>query len=356
MEIDLDELAQLVAARGPPGDEYDVAKTFEELVRPHVDRVEWDELGNVIATDEGSEDAPEIMLAAHTDELAFLIDEVRDDGLLSLTMMGGHYKGYLAGQSVLVGPDEVPGVIGAKPRHYMSNEEKESLPETLHVDVGASSAAEVAELNVEPGDHATWDRELTELNHGKLAGRALDDRLFLAVLLAVARDVETDATVHYAATVQEEVGLRGARTAGYSVDPDVAIALDIFPADDYPIDGESSATVELGSGPVVEFGDGTSEYLFGGVLVDRQTREWLDRAADDAAVGVQHGVMIGGTTDATQLQGVRGGRHAGALGVPCRYTHSPVETVDLDDVDGMVETLRTALSTPFPDRTDVRGR
>ena len=356
MELDFDDLERLVTARGPPGDEHDVAETFADLIEPHVDTIEWDAMGNVVATAEGDPEAPTIMLAAHTDELALLVDRITEDGLLSFTMMGGHYRGNLPGQVVVVGPDEVPGVIGAKPRHYMTDDEKESLPETLHIDVGASDPEGVADLNVEVGDHATWDRELLELGNGRLAGRALDDRLFLAVMLAVARESEADATVHYAATVQEEVGLRGARAVGASVDPDVAIALDIFPADDYPIDGDRSSEVALGEGPVIELGDGTSEYLFGGVLVDRQTREWLHEAADNADVSVQHGLMIGGTTDATELQSVAGGRHAGAVGVPCRYTHSPVETVALDDVEGMIATLRAAVETPFPGRRDVRGR
>ncbi|WP_290809976.1 M42 family metallopeptidase, partial [Halovivax sp.] len=349
MQIDRAELERLVAARGPPGDEYPVARVFAELIEPYVDDVSWDAMGNVIATAYGSvdddggltvegtsarggEEPEEVMLAAHADELALLIDGVTDDGFLSFSMLGGHYRGYLLGRHVGVGPDAIPGVIGAKPRHFMDGEEKASLPETLHVDVGARDADEVADLNVEPGDHATWDRELVDLANGRLAGRALDDRIALAILLAVARERSRDRdsfgpagdrTVHYVATVQEEVGLRGARAAVHDVDPDVAIALEIFPTDDYPVDGERSSRVALGDGPVVEFGDGTSEYFFGGVLVDRRTREWLQRAGAAAAVDLQHDVMIGGTTDATEFQGVRGGRHAGAIAVPCRYTHSP---------------------------------
>ena len=361
MALDRAELDRLVAARGGPGGEYHVARVFEELIEPHVNDVRWDAMGNVIATvygdgDDEDEDDEEVMLAAHTDELALLIDGITDDGLCSFRMLGGHYRGYLLGQHVRVGPDGVPGVIGAKPRHFMSSEEKDGLPETLHIDLGARDRSDVADLNVEPGDHATWDRELTDLANGRIAGRALDDRIALAILLAVARETTTDRTVHYVATVQEEVGLRGARAAAYEVDPDVAIALEIYPTDDYPVDGERSSSVSLGDGPVVELADGTSEYLFGGVLVDRQTLTWLKRAGEDADVSLQHDVMIGGTTDATELQSVRGGRHAGAIAVPCRYTHSPVETIDSSDVAETIDVLSTALETSFPHRTDVRGR
>ncbi|MFP9191145.1 M42 family metallopeptidase [Natrialbaceae archaeon A-CW1-1] len=358
MALDRAELDRLVAARGGPGGEYHVARVFEELIEPHVDDVRWDAMGNVIATAYGDEDDEdeEVMLAAHTDELALLIDEITDDGLCSFRMLGGHYRGYLLGQHVRVGPDGVPGVIGAKPRHFMTGEEKDGLPETLHIDLGARDRSDVADLNVEPGDHATWDRELTDLASGRLAGRALDDRIALAILLAVARETTTDRTVHYVGTVQEEVGLRGARAAAYEVDPDVAIALEIYPTDDYPVDGERSSSVALGDGPVVELADGTSEYLFGGVLVDRQTLAWLKRAGEGADVSLQHDVMIGGTTDATELQSVRGGRHAGAIAVPCRYTHSPVETIDISDATETIDVLSTALESPFPDRTDVRGR
>lgn len=352
--VDVAELERLVAERGPPGDEYPVADLFADLVEPHVDSVSFDEMGNVIATSEGDPEAPEIMLAAHTDELALLVDGVTDGGFLEYEMLGGHYKGNFPGQQVLVGPDAVPGVIGPKSRHLMSAEEKESLADDLVIDVGATSPEEVADLNVRPGDHATWDREVTRLANDRLAGRALDDRALLAVLLAVARTEDADATVHYVATVQEEVGLRGARAAGFSVDPDVALALEIFPADDYPAGDPADPTVEVGEGPVVEFGDGTSEYLFGGVLVDRQTFEWLTTAADAREVEVQHAVMRSGTTDATEFQGVRGGRHAGAIAVPCRYTHSPVETLSLADANEAADVLAEALRTEFPGREEVR--
>ena len=356
MSVDRTELEQLVAARGPPGQEYQVAEVFESMIEPHVDEVRWDEMGNVVATRRGDGDGPEIMLAAHTDELAFLVDDVTEDGFLSFEMLGGHYRGYQPGQIVRVGPDAVPGVIGGKPRHFMSDEEKEALPETLHIDIGATSNEEVADLNVEPGDHVTWDRELLDLADDRIAGRALDDRCALAALLAIARETDTDRTVHFAATVQEEVGLRGARAVAADVDPDVAVALEIFPTDDYPVDGERSGRTELGAGPVVEFADGTSEYMFGGVLVDRRTREWLERGADAVGVSLQHDVMIGGTTDATEFQNAAGARHAGAIAVPCRYTHSPVETIDRGDLDETVEVITAALDTEFPARDDVRGR
>ena len=354
--IDFAELQRLVSARGPPGQEHPVADVFTELVEPHVDSVSRDELGNVVATSEGADDAPELMLAAHTDELAVLVDGVTDDGFLEYTMLGGHYKGNFPGQQVLVGPDDAPGVVGPKSRHLMSESEKESLSDELVIDVGATNPDEVAALNVEPGDHATWDREVTRLANDRIAGRALDDRIALAMLLAVAREEDADATVHYAATVQEEVGLRGARTAGFSVDPDVGIALEIFPADDYPAGDVADPTVELDAGPVVEFGDGTSEYMFGGALVDRQTLTWLRTAADERDVALQHAVMISGTTDATELQQVRGGRHAGAIAVPCRYTHSPVETVSLADADEAVAVLVEAVTTEFPSLEEARRR
>jgi endoglucanase len=105
---------------------------------------------------------------------------------------------------------------------------------------------------------------------------------------------------------------------------------------------------------VVEFGDGTSEYMFDGIIVDRQTRTWLADAAADAGVAVQHDVMLTGSTDATEFQRVRGGRHAGAIAVPCRYTHSPVETASLADADGTVATLVAALERPFPGRDEIR--
>lgn len=356
MEIDEEDLAAFVAARGAPSNEYDVADAFVSRIKDHVDTIERDEQGNVIATQTGDPETDfEIMLAAHTDELAMLVEGVDDDGFLEYTKIGGHYKGNFPGQRVVVGPDDVLGVIGPKSRHYMDDEEKEAIDEgSLRIDVGADSPDDVADLNIRPGDFATWDREYERLANGRITGRALDDRIPLAVLVAVARAADANATIHYAATVQEEVGLRGARMSGFSVDPDVGIAVEIFPGDDYPAADEPDPDAELGDGPVVEFADGTSEYLFGGILVDRETLTWLQTAADEADVDLQHAVMIGGTTDATQFQQVRGGRYAGAIAVPCRYAHSPVETLDLDDAADTAATLASALETPFPSSDEIR--
>ncbi|WP_227355080.1 M42 family metallopeptidase [Haladaptatus salinisoli] len=352
MHVSLDDLETLVEAAGAPGNEYAVADRFAELIEPHVDDVSFDPMGNVVATSEGSDF--EIMLAAHTDELGFLVDDVDEDGFLRFRMLGGHYKGNLSGQRVRVGPDGVLGVVGPRCRHYMSGEEKESLPENLRIDVGAASREEVAALNVEPGDYATWDCGVSELANDRVSGRALDDRIALAILLAVAREEDVDPTVHYVATVQEEVGLRGARAAGHDVDPDVGVALEIFPVDDYPAGRSDGVNATLDGGPVVEFADGTSEYLFGGVIVDRQTRTWLRDAADAADVSIQHDVMLSGSTDATELQQVRGGRHAGAIAVPCRYTHSPVETLSMRDAEETAEVLLSALGREFPGRDEIR--
>lgn len=283
------------------------------------------------------------------------MDNVQDDGLLEYMKIAGHYKGNFSGQRVVIGPDAVLGVIGPKSRHYMTEEEKENIDEeSLCIDIGATSPEEVEELDVEPGDFATWDQEYEHLANGRITGRALDDRIALAVLIAVAREADTNLTVHYAATVQEEVGLRGARMSGFSVDPNIAIALEIFPADDYPAADEQNPSVTLGEGPVIEFADGTSEYLFGGVLVDSETRTWLKNGAETADIDVQETVMIGGTTDETEFQQFRGGRYAGAIAVPCRYTHSPVETLDLDDANETVSTLVASLNTEFLGPNEIR--
>lgn len=275
----LDNLKEFVYARGPGGDERSVAEVFERRIKSYVDDVSWDEMGNVIATKEGDSDS-EILIAGHTDELALLVDGFTEDGFVSYSKIGGHYKGNLIAQEVLIGPDEVPGVIGTKCRHHTSREEKEQLlADDLYIDVGASSPQEVRELNIQPGDRATWNSTVTELGYGRVAGRAIDDRIALAILVELARQTETDATVHFAATVQEEVGLRGARATGYNVDPDVGIALEIFPADDYPAADEGGQQVNLGDGPVIELADG-DEYLFDGMLVDRQTLSWLRRGSE----------------------------------------------------------------------------
>jgi len=349
------EVEQLVSARGPPGDEYEVADLFEELIAEHVDSVRQDDLGNVIATSEGADsDAPEIMLAAHTDELSFLVTDITDDGRLRFSYLGAHYTGNLPGQRVRVGPDEVLGIIGPKSRHRMSDDESDSLPDDLSIDIGATSAEEVRNLNIREGDYATWDRDVAELTNNRITGRALDDRIGLAVLLAVAREENSDATVQYVATVQEEPGLRGAQMTAHDVDPDIAIAVDIFPGDHPGEEDEFAAPLD--DGPVVEIADGVSDELLTGVLVNQQTQAWLREAGERRDIDLQWMLFLGGTTDATQFQVVRGGRHAGVVSVPCRYTHSPVETASLNDVNETVELLEEAVSTPFPSHEEARRR
>lgn len=358
MTFERSDLERLVEARGPPGAEYAVGDVFTELIEPYVDTVSHDAMGNVIATQEGRDpDAPEILLAAHIDELAFIIQDITDDGFLRFEMLGGHYQGNFPGQRVRVGPEQVPGVIGAKSLHYMSDEERQSLPDTeLYIDVGAESPAEVSSLNIQRGDYATWATTLTELANDRVAGRAMDDRVAAAMLVAVARACReaVDATVHFVATVQEEVGLRGARAVGANLDPDIALALEIFPADDYPTADVESPTVALDEGPVIELADGLTPSLATGLIVDEQTRAWLETASERCEIEPQRAVMQGITTDASELNQVDGGRHAGAIGVACRYTHSPVETISLTDVEETVDVVSDALQTPFPSRDDVR--
>lgn len=351
MTFEIEELRQLVDARGPSGDEHDVAAAFETLIEPHVDRTSTDDFGNLVATSEGSGGGPEILLAAHTDELAFLIDGITDDGFLRFSWLGAHYPGNFAGQTVEVGPDRVPGVIGPKSRHRMDDDEVDSLPEDWYIDLGADSREAVEALDVRLGDYATWDQGLVELAGDRFAGRAIDDRVGLAVLAAVAREADTDATVHYAAVAQEEPGLRGAETTGYRLDPDIALAVDVFPAN-HPGD-DDRVEVPLGGGPAVELAEGVGQML-NGVLVNRQVREWLRRAGDEAGVESTHCVFRDGFTDARALQTVRGGRHAGVVSVPCRYTHSPVETFQRSDAEETVSLLSAALTTPFPDREESR--
>ncbi|OYR75908.1 M42 family metallopeptidase [Halorubrum ezzemoulense] len=351
MTFQIDDLRQLIDARGPSGDEHSVAAVFRTLIESHVDDVSTDDFGNLVATSEGARNAPEILLAAHTDELAFLIDEITDDGFLRFSWLGAHYPGNFAGQRVEVGPERVPGVIGPKSRHRMDDEEARSLPEDWYIDLGADSEEAVEQLDVRVGDYATWDRGLVSLAGGRFSGRAIDDRLGLAILAAVARTTDTDATVHYAAVAQEEPGLRGAETTGYQVDPDIALAVDVFPGN-HPGD-DDRFEVPLGGGPAVELAEGVGQML-NGVLVNRQVREWIRRAGGEVDVEPTNCVFRNGFTDARALQTIRGGRHAGTVSVPCCYTHSPVETFQKSDAVETVSLLSAALTTPFPSREESR--
>lgn len=336
----LAHLRDLVALTGPSGSEEDVIRAVHRAALPLADRAEVDAFGNVVAVREAADpDARRLILAAHLDEVGFRVRGVTPGGFLRLEKVGGTDDRILLAQRVQVRTAGGPllGVIGTKSAHLLTDADRSRVvPQTeLYVDVGARSAEEAAGMGVRVGDPVGFVGELTELGRGsgRFVAHALDDRAGAAVLLALLeryRDEPPPVTLIVAFTTQEEVGLRGAAAVARAHTADVALALDMTAADDTP---EFAAPhLRLGGGPTVKVMDFST-------LSHPAVRRGLEAAAQARGLSLQPELLRGIGTDAGALQHAGRGIPAGAVSVANRYTHSPVEVLDLADLTGALELL-----------------
>ena len=324
------------------GDEGAVRRLVLDAIRPLVDEARVDALGNVLAVKRaapGTRNAPRVLLATHMDEVGFMIVDHDSDGSLRFEVVGGISERVLLGQPVLVGAKRLPGIIGATPVHLLSADRQSSVVKTaqMRIDVGASSQADARRL-APVGDRAGFATEFAQLD-GALRGKALDDRLSCATLIGLLRAGPYPVELHAAFTVQEEVGLRGARVAGYAVDPVAAIALDCTPAQDLPSSRDHENTqynCRLGLGPVIYVADGRT-------LSDRRLVNYLSRSAEAAGLPYQLRQPGGGGTDAGAIQKARAGVPVVSLSVPARYLHTPASLVRLDDWENTLRLAQLAL-------------
>jgi endoglucanase len=329
-------LDDLLATHSPSGFETRGQRVWVDAVSDVADDVWTDAYGNAVAVVEGTGAGPELAFAGHVDEIGFIVRDVTDEGFLRIGPIGGADRTVSKGQHVTVHADDggVPGVVGQTAIHLRdgSAEEYDDLAEQS-VDVGADDE-ETARSLVDVGDPVTFSSGRRDLHGTRLAARGVDNRVGVwaaAEGLRRAAETSVEATVYAISTVQEEVGLQGARMVGYDVDPDAVVALDVGHATDSPgIPGEKRGPVELGGGPVVSRGSTNHP-----VLVAR-----LREAAEEADVDVQieaTGVRTG--TDADAFYTTRSGIPSVNVGIPNRYMHTPVEVVDTADLDATVDLL-----------------
>ena len=332
-------LRELSEAVGVSGREEAVRRIIHEAVKPHVDEIKVDALGNMITFKRGSAngDRLKVMAAAHMDEVGLMITGHADNGCLEFHPVGGIADQALAGKRVQVGPDRVPGVIGLKPIHLTKGGEKRQVvkKDGLAIDVGASSKEE-AEKVAKVGDLATFLTPFTELGPTFL-GKAFDDRAGCAALIELVRGERFDFDLYAVFTVQEEVGLRGARVAAYAVEPDAAFVVDCTPANDMPKKKEASPNTVLGQGPAI--------YILGGrTFSDRRLVDLLTQAGDEEGIPYQIRQPGGGGTDAGSIQLVRAGVPVVPVSVPGRYIHSSAAIISREDFENTPRLIRAALS------------
>ena len=356
-------LKDLSEAAGVSGDEGDVRAVLLDAVQEHVDEVRVDTMGNVLAFKRGTarlsgsaERSTErsrrrltaaspksgqrrlrVMLDAHMDEVGLMVVGHDNDGFLQVRAVGGIDPRLLPGILLQVGPERIPGVIGVKPIHLLRKDEAQKVPrlEDLVVDVGAKSKDEARKL-APPGTYVTFTTRFRELGP-TVSGKAFDDRAGCAVLVELLRGGRFHFDLHAAFTVQEEVGLRGARVAAYGIEPDCAFALEGTIADDIPKDKDVSPTTELGKGPAITVMDHS-------FIADRRLVRLLTGTAEELGIMYQIKQPGIGGTDAGTIHLTRAGVPSVTVAVPCRYIHSPVALLSLDDFNNTVHLMRESLS------------
>lgn len=333
-------LEKLCNAHGMSGYEDEVRELISSEIEEFADSIKTDRMGNLIAVKKGDE--KKVMLASHMDEIGFMVKHVEEKGFLRVTPIGGWFSQTILNQRVFVHTKDgkVTGVFGCKPPHIMKDEERKKVVkvEDMFVDVGAESKDEVEEMGIEIGSPVTMDRELSRLGKNRITGKAIDDRAGVAAVIEVFRESECDATLYAVFTVQEEVGLKGARTSTFSINPDIAIAVDVCVATDFP--GVSvNQEINLGKGPAITVADASGR----GIIAHRNVLNLLRDTAEKNKIPYQLEVGEGGTTDATAIHLTREGIPSGVVSIPARYIHTPVEVIDLKDYSNTVKLLIKSL-------------
>jgi len=333
----LEKLCNVLAVSG---DESEVRRIVLDEIKPFTDEVRVDALGSVLAIKHGrSRKRTRVMLDAHMDEVGFMIVAEDGEGLYRFETVGGIDPRHLVGKQVFVGREYTPAVIGAKPIHLMGSEEQmKKVPiDALRIDVGLAGTAKV-------GDRAGFATKFRRVGPSIMA-KSIDDRIGIATLIELLKDSPPNVDLCAAFSVQEEIGLRGAKVAAQSFDPDLAIAIDSTPAHDLPLhDGSENVSynTKLGLGPAIYVADGST-------LHDPRLVRFLQQTAEAEKIPYQLRQPGGGGTDSGAIQRALAGIPTVSVSVPHRYTHSPVSISRVDDWKHTINLLHAALKRITPE-------
>jgi len=334
-------LEKLSNACGVSGREEEVRNLMMQLMKPYADEIIVDKLENVIAIKKGKKNTPKVMLAAHMDEVGLMVKTITKEGFLQFAKMGGIDDRILPAQKVTVLTKKGPliGIIGSKPPHIQKEEErKKVLPyDELFIDIGAENREDANTMGANIGDPVAFDVKYRKINKDTVIGKAFDDRAGCAAMIETLKQLgETDCTICAVGTVQEEVGLRGAATAAFGVDPDVAIALDVTVAGDVPGVREFDTSVKMGKGPTLTVSDS-------GLITHPKVFRWLLEAAEENKIPFQIETGLMGSTDAARISLTRQGVPSGTVSIGTRYIHSPVSMLSLKDVENSAKLTTAAI-------------
>ncbi|MGX7162980.1 M42 family metallopeptidase [Enterococcus massiliensis] len=327
-DIDIELLKNLSEADGIGGCEKEVSRIVSSYGKPFSDTIMYDNLGSVILNRKGN--GPKVMLSSHMDEVGFMVKNITSEGFVELLPIGGWWGHVMPAQEMRVTTitgEKFVGVVGSRAPHGMSTEEKDRVisAKNFYLDLGVENSEAVKKLGIDIGDMVTPHTQFRQMNNPDyIMGKAWDDRVCVGVGLEVLKNLaflSSEANVFFAASVQEEVGIRGARTATHVIKPDVAIALDVTTAEDTPFD---QGGLTLGGGCVLSFLDSLT-------IANRGLFEKMEKIAKQEQLNIRFDFMTVGGTDACNIHKAMDGVVTMTLSIPTRYMHSSRLIVHLED-------------------------
>ncbi|MFO7846506.1 MAG: M42 family metallopeptidase [Balneolaceae bacterium] len=333
--MDLDLLKSIVETPGAPGHESPIRNVIRTKIEPFVDEIHTDPIGNLIARKKG--DGPTVMLAAHMDEISLITTHVDDKGFIRFSTLGGFDPETLVNQRMWVhGKKNLPGVIGGKPVHTQTDDQKKSKTKLKDLFIDTGLPAETVKEQVPDGTVVTRMGDLMELG-GNLTGKSLDNRISVYILIEALKNAQqSNADLYAVFTAQEEVGIRGARVAAQRIQPNIGIALDTTIANDLPGSGDHEACTTLGEGTGIKVMDKS-------IICTPSLVDYLEKLAGKREIKHQREVLTAGGTDTSGMQYLVGiGSYVSCISTPTRYIHSMVETVSKTDVEAGIS-LATAV-------------
>jgi putative aminopeptidase FrvX len=337
--IDTELLKKICELPGAPGFEQPIRRFVMEQVKPLVDELSTDAMGNVIAVKKGREDK-KVMVAAHLDEISFIVTHIDDDGFIRFHTLGGFDAKTLTSQRVIIhGTEDVFGVMGSKPIHLMKPDERNKAPQTQDFYIDTGMKKDQLKQLVKVGDPITRERELIEMGDC-VNSKSLDNRVSVFILIEALKNLKDQQLPYdlYAVfTVQEEVGLRGAIKSAHLIDPDFGIALDVTIAFDVPGAQPHEMVTRLGKGAAIKIMDGAT-------ISDYRMVNFLKQTADQHQIPWQPEILPAGGTDTAGIQRYgKNGAISGAISIPLRHIHQVIEMANKDDIQHCTALLQHAL-------------
>ena len=346
----LEQLERMCHLSALAGHEEDMIAFMKQEMQKHLSDVRVDRLGNVIGTKPGTDPSgPKVMIFAHMDEVGFMVRKIDADGFIRVTRVGGIPEKSLPAQRLVLRGSKGPvtGIIGPKSHHLTPAEEKFKVVQIndLFVDIGAHSKQEAEQMGIQVGTPATYKGFFEEMPGGQFAGKALDDRAGCFVILQLARLLakkDIPATVYFVGSVQEEFNIRGVVTAGFAVNPDIGIGVDIGLSCDTP-DLKTYSDIHFGGGAVIGHYTFHGRGTLNGLIPHPKLRDFITATAEKNHIPAQHSVFLGGLGDSSYLAVIREGVPCVDVGFPARYTHSPIEVAYAPDMENLITLLAASL-------------